>query len=181
MGRKYETLADSVVAFVEEQPMFFVATAPMKENGHVNVSPKGADSLRVIDNTTIIYADLTGSGAETIAHLRDNGRITIMWCSFGPRPRILRVYGRGEHLLPSHPEFAEFAGLFPKYKALRSIVRLRTSRIADSCGFGVPEMDLVGHRSKMAEWADRKSPAALEEYRHANNEVSIDGLPAWEG
>ncbi|MCP4304810.1 MAG: pyridoxamine 5'-phosphate oxidase family protein [bacterium] len=181
MGRKYETLADSVVAFIEEQAMFFVATAPLREDGHVNVSPKGADSLRVIDNTTIIYADLTGSAAETIAHLRDNGRITIMWCSFGPKPRILRVYSQGEHLLPSHPEFAELSELFPDFKALRSIVRLRTGRIADSCGYGVPEMDLVGPRSKMAEWADRKSPAELEEYRHTNNEVSIDGLPAWEG
>ncbi len=181
MGRKYETLADSVVAFIEEQPMFFVATAPMKEDGHVNVSPKGADSLRVINSTTIIYADLAGSAAETIAHLRDNGRITMMWCSFGAKPRILRVFGRGEHLLPSHPEFAGLAGLFPEYKALRSIIRLRTGRIADSCGFGVPEMSFVGHRSKLAEWADRKSPAALQEYMQDNNTVSIDGLPAWEG
>ncbi len=181
MGRKYETITESIASFVNEQAMFFVATAPLDGSGHVNVSPKGADSLRILDPTTIAYADLVGSGAETIAHLRDNGRITIMWCSFGPKPRILRVYGTGEHLLPSHPEFAEIAKSFPEYKALRSIIRVRSSRIADSCGYGVPEMELIGPRSTMAEWADRKSQEQLVGYMEDNNRVSIDGLPAWEG
>ena len=161
--------------------MFFVATAPLAADGRVNLSPKGADSLRVIDPQTVIYTDLAGSGAETIAHLRDNGRITLMWCSFGPKPRILRVFGGGEHLLPDHPDFPSLANLFPQYKALRSIIRVRTGRIADSCGFGVPEMDLIGQRSNMATWAERKTPAELQTYMRDNNTVSIDGLPAWEG
>jgi len=181
MGRKYEIITDQVAEFIANQPMFFVATAPLGEGGHVNVSPKGADSLRVLDPQTVIYADLAGSGAETIAHLRDNGRITILWCSFGPKPRILRIYGRGEHVLPTNPGFTELAELLPAYKALRSIIRIKTERIADSCGFGVPEMELVGQRSAMDDWADRKSPDDLLGYMHEKNTVSIDGLPAWEG
>lgn len=174
-------ITDQVARFIADQPMFFVATAPLDGDGHVNVSPKGADSLRVLDPQTVIYADLAGSGAETIAHLRDNGRITILWCSFGPKPRILRVFGQGEHLLPAHPEFTELADRFPTYKALRSIIRVKTERIADSCGFGVPEMKLIGQRSAMGDWADRKSPDDLLDYMHDMNTISIDGLPAWEG
>lgn len=129
----------------------------------------------------MVYADLAGSGTATIAHLRENGRITILWCSFGPKPRILRVYGRGEHLLPTHPGFAELANLLPSYKGLRSIVRVRVNRIADSCGFGVPQMELVGQRSQLMDWADRRSPAAIHKYLQDNNTSSIDGLPAGEG
>ncbi len=181
MGRKYETITDQVASFINNQPMFFVATAPLDIAGHVNLSPKGADSLRVIDRHTVVYADLAGSGAETIAHLRENGRITILWCSFGPKPRILRVHGRGEHLLPDHAEFADMADLFPRYKALRSMIRVHADRIADSCGFGVPEMELIAERSKMMEWADRRSPAKIHKYMKDNNSSSIDGLPAWKG
>jgi hypothetical protein len=181
MGRKYAKITEPITGFIEEQPMFFVATSPLDADGHVNLSPKGTDSLRVLGPNTIIYADLTGSGAETIAHLRQNGRITIMWCSFGSTPRILRAYGRGDYLLPGDPEFSALAGLFPQYKGLRSIVRVTVTRLADSCGFGVPEMDLIGQRSRMVEWGDTKSPAKLRAYMQKNNTTSIDGLPAWEG
>lgn len=181
MGRKYETITDPVAAFITAQPMFFVATAPLSKDGHVNLSPKGADTLRVTGPNTIVYADLVGSAAETIGHLGENGRITIMWCSFGPTPRILRAYGRGEAALEGDPDFAALAGLFPAYKALRAVIRINVDRIADSCGFGVPEMDLVGQRSKMIEWGDRKSPDELQRYMEDNNTTTIDGLPAWEG
>ncbi len=181
MGRKYDSITDSTAEFVAAQPMFFVATAPLGGDGHVNQSPKGADSMRIAGPNTIIYADIAGSGAETIAHLRENGRITVMWCSFGPKPRILRMYGKGESVLPSHPDFPDLAAQLPNFKALRSIIRVDVDRIADSCGFGVPEMELIGQRSKMREWADRKTDVELQQYMADNNTASIDGLPAWEG
>jgi hypothetical protein len=139
------------------------------------------DSLRVVDPNTIAYVDLVGSGAETIAHLRDNGRITIMWCSFGPTPRILRAYGKGTHVKPEQSGFDELAPLFPEYRALRSIIRISVETVADSCGFGVPEMDLVGQRSRLTEWGNNRSDQELEEYKKAKNAFSIDGLPSWEG
>ncbi len=138
------------------------------------------DTLRVLDATTIGYVDLVGSGAETIAHLRNNGRITVLWCSFGATPRILRAYGRGEHLVSGHTDFDEVAARFPAFRAVRSIIRVRVERMADSCGFGVPEMTLVGERSRLIEWGDRRTEAELEEYKRDRNAVSIDGLPAWE-
>ena len=181
MGRIHETFTDQLAAFIDSQPMFFVATAPLDSGGHVNLSPKGADSLQIAGPNTVVYADLTGSGAETIAHLRENGRITIMWCSFGNKPRILRAYGRGEYLLPDHREFPAVAATFPNYRGLRSIIRISVSRIADSCGYGVPIMEMTGQRPRMIEWGERKSPEELRDYMKKNNTVSIDGLPAWEG
>ncbi|MDJ0954394.1 MAG: pyridoxamine 5'-phosphate oxidase family protein [Acidimicrobiia bacterium] len=181
MGRKYETITDQLRAFIADQPMFFVATAPLRGDGHVNVSPKGTDSLRVTGPRELMYADLVGSAAETIAHLRENGRITIMWCSFGPKPRILRIHGRGTHTLPADPGFSARASQFPEYSALRSIVTIAVERIADSCGFGVPEMTLVGQRDRLLDWGDRKTAEELHDYMVDNNTVSIDGLPAWEG
>ena len=149
MGRIYDEITESLQQFVAAQPMFFVATAPRGDNGHVNVSPKGMDSMRVVDSGTVAYADVIGSGAETIAHLRENGRITVMWNSFGPKPRILRIYGVGEVVLPGQPRFNDLKQLFPEFRALRSIIEIQVTRIADSCGFGVPEMELVGQRSRL--------------------------------
>lgn len=180
MGRIYDEIGESLQSFIAEQPMFFVATAPLGSNGRINLSPKGMDSLRVVGANTIAYVDLVGSGAETIAHLRDNGRITIMWCSFGPKPRILRAYGRGSHLLPADDEFGGLAKLFPEFRAVRSIIRIEVERMADSCGFGVPVMDLVEHRPSLIEWADRRSDENLEAYKRQKNTISIDGLPAWD-
>ncbi|MDJ0925927.1 MAG: pyridoxamine 5'-phosphate oxidase family protein [Acidimicrobiia bacterium] len=181
MGRAYDTISDPLRHFIDEQPMFFVATAPLSNDGHVNVSPKGMDTLRVLDSNTVAYVDLIGSGVETIAHLRDNGRITLLWCSFGPTPRILRVYGRGTHLPPGSARFDELANLFPAYRAVRSIIEVSVDRVADSCGFGVPEMDLIGQRSRLIEWADNRSDDQLDEYVRERNDRSIDGLPGWDG
>lgn len=179
MGRVYDEIGEPLQRFIRMQPMFFVATAP--DRGRINLSPKGMDSLRVIDPKTIAYIDLVGSGAETIAHLRDNGRITIMWCSFGSKPRILRAYGRGAHLLPQHPEFDGLVSLFPEFRAVRSIIRVHVENMADSCGFGVPEMELSGQRTQLIEWAAGKSHEHLEAYKAEKNAVSIDGLPALKG
>lgn len=179
MGRVYDSIAEPLQRFIAEQPMFFVATAPGE--GRINVSPKGMDSLRVVDAHTIAYVDLIGSGAETIAHLRDDGRITVMWCSFGSTPRILRAYGRGEFLLPGHADFDGLAALFPEYRAVRSMVRIGVDRVADSCGFGVPEMELIGQRSRLIEWGDKRSDDDLEAYKREKNAISIDGLPALGG
>jgi hypothetical protein len=178
MGRVYDSISDPLQSFIAEQPMFFVATAPLAGDGHVNLSPKGMDTLRVVDPTTIAYVDLVGSGAETIAHLRENGRITIMWNSFSDKPRILRAYGRGAPVLPGDERFADLATLFPAYRALRSVIRIDVDRVADSCGFGVPQMDLVGQRSRLIEWGDHRTDDQLEAYKRDKNAVSIDGLPA---
>ena len=181
MGRKYDTITEPVREFIADQPMFFVATAPLAGDGHVNLSPKGMDTLRVVDANTIIYADLAGSGAETIAHLRENGRITILWCSFGANPRIVRAYGRGDFIYPDDPDFEQFNAYLPYYHGLRSVIRVSVDRVADSCGFGVPEMTLVGQRSRLSEWAERRTADEIQQYMSKNNTVSIDGLPAWEG
>ena len=178
MGRSYDTITDGLRSFIGEQPMFFVATAPLGGDGHINVSPKGTDSLRVLDANTIAYIDLVGSGAETIAHIRENGRITVMWCSFGSRPRIVRAYGYGQYLLPGSDEFSTLRQAFPNFDAVRSIVRIAVGRLADSCGYGVPEMDLIGQRDRIAEWGASKTPAELDAYQREMNTVSIDGLPA---
>ncbi len=180
MGRQYEELSGQVADFIAAQPMFFVATAPLSSDGRVNLSPKGMDSLRIIDEHTVAYADLTGSGAETIGHLRENGRITIMWCSFGEKARIVRVQGRGDYLLPGDDGFDELAAQFPSFHSLRSIVRIKAERIADSCGYGVPEMKLVAERSQLTEWAARKTSAELVDYMRSKNTTTIDGLPAWQ-
>ena len=179
MGRVHNTIGDQLQRFIDEQPMFFVATAPLADDGHVNLSPKGMDTLRVVDPTTIAYVDLVGSGAETIAHLRENGRITIMWNSFGDKPRILRAYGRGEPVLPGDARFTDLAARFPSYRALRSIILIDVLRVADSCGFGVPQMDLVGQRSQLIAWGDHKTDDELEDYKRDKNAQSIDGLPAF--
>ena len=181
MGSVYESIEAPIRRFIEKQPMFFVATAPLTDQGHVNLSPKGMDTLRIIDNDTIAYVDLVGSGAETIAHLRENGRITIMWCSFGPQPRIVRAYGRGTSLVSGSQHFDDLMAAFPAHRAVRSIIRMRVSRVADSCGFGVPEMTFVAQRSRLAEWGEHKTAKELETYKRKRNAVSIDGLPAWEG
>lgn len=181
MGRVYQTIEAPIQGFIAEQPMFFVATSPLAATGHINLSPKGMDTLRIIDPDTIAYVDLVGSGAETLAHLRENGRITLMWCSFGPKPRIVRAYGNGTHLAPGSRHFDGLVSLFPPHRAIRSIIRIRVTRVADSCGFGVPEMSLIGQRSRLAKWGDDRTDEQLETYKRENNAVSIDGLPAWEG
>ena len=176
MGNTYQAIDDVVARFIGAQHLFFVATAPAR-GGHVNLSPKGAAAFRILDPQTVAYLDLTGSGVETIAHLRDDGRITIMFCAFDGSPKIVRLYGRGEVVCPGHPEFAALAGSFPRFAAVRSVIRVALERVSESCGYGVPLYDYAGERPQLAAWADRKGPAGIAAYRRERNAASIDGLP----
>jgi len=180
MGRLFDGIDEKLAAWIRAQHLFFVASAP-SSGGHVNLSPKGLDSFAILGPRRVAYLDVVGSGAETIAHLRDNGRITLMFCAFEGPPRIVRLYGRGEAVEPGDPEFAELAARFPAYPSTRAILRAELSRIADSCGYGVPLYQYRGERSQLTEWADRKGPEGLRTYRLENNRTSLDGLPALRG
>jgi hypothetical protein len=184
MAKTVDAISADLTAWIEAQPMFFVATAPTGPDGHVNVSPKGGGTLRVVGPTAVAYLDLTGSGVETIAHLRDDGRITLMLCAFEGKAKILRLFGRGEVLLRASAAFEELAGRFgPGARAtgVRSIITVALDRIQTSCGFGVPLMDLVGPRDELDRWAERKGPEGIVEYWTNRNARSIDGLPGLEG
>lgn len=180
MGKLYDAIDDRLAAWIEGQRMFFVATAPSGADGHVNVSPKGPiETLRILDERTIAYLDLVGSGAETVAHLRDNGRIVVMFCAFEGPPRILRVHGRGEVLAAAAVDFPG-AGVLPEQR--RTVICVHVERIAGSCGFGVPLMAYEGERPNARAWAEGKlakgGPDAIEDYKAQKNVASIDGLPA---
>ncbi len=170
-------ISEEVQKFILGQHVFFVATAPSRRDGHVNVSPKGLDSLRVLDEETIAYLDLTGSGVETIAHLRENGRITLMFCAFEGAPKIVRLYGRGEVLEPGDPEFADLSKCFPPLPGARAVVRVRIERVLQSCGYGVPLYRFIGQRRELIDWAERKGSDGLRNYQFRHNVRSIDGLP----
>jgi len=178
MARAFDAIPDHLVGWLESQPLFFVATAPTDEDGHVNVSPKGYDTFRVLGPNEVAYLDLTGSGAETIAHLRDNGRLTIMFCSFDEKPNIVRLYGHGRTILPDEPGFADLRQRFRDRAGTRAIVVLDVTRVSTSCGYAVPRMDLVSERPTLDDWAGRKGPESLVDYRAAKNASSIDDLPA---
>jgi hypothetical protein len=177
MGATLERIDDDLAAWIEQQPVFFVATAPSGPGGHVNLSPKGDDTLRVIDDRTVAYLDLTGSGIETVAHVRQNGRITVMLCAFAGPPRIVRVHGTGEVVEPGDPGWEELVARFPERSGARAVVRIRADRLSSSCGFAVPFMDYVGERPTLAQWSDRQGPDGLALYRSEKNAVSIDDLP----
>lgn len=177
MGKVYDQIDDRMGAWLLRQPVFFVATAPAS-GGHVNLSPKGLDeTFAIIDPSTVAYLDLGGSGAETIAHVRQNGRITLMFCAFDGPARIVRLYGEGEALFPGDERYPGLRSRFGGYRE-RNIIRVAVDRIADSCGFGVPEMTLVGQRTRLPEWVDARSDEDLAVYRAEKNLASIDGLPA---
>lgn len=178
MGQTYTEIDHHMRAFVARQHVFFVATAPTGADGHVNCSPKGLDSMRILGPTTIAYLDLVGSGAETIAHLRQNGRIVIMFCAFDGAPKILRFYGRGQVVEPGDAEFRRLMASFAPRLGLRAIIRIELDRISDSCGYGVPLMGYEGERTQLPAWAERKGADGLVEYQREKNGLSIDGLPA---
>ena len=178
MGKLFDRIDQSLKEFLQAQKMFFVATAPLDATGHVNLSPKGLDTLRVLDPQTIAYLDYVGSGAETIAHLRENQRIVLMLCAFQGPPRIVRFHGRGSVFEPHEPEFNQLRGLFPAEPTGRAIVHIAIDRIADSCGYGVPLYAFEGQRSQIPDWVARKGPQGLHEYQARKNRTSIDGLPA---
>lgn len=176
MGKTYETIDARIAEFIARQKMFFVATAPRSDEGRVNLSPKGLDSFRILDDNTVAYADFVGSGIETVAHLQENGRIVIMFCAFEGAPKIVRLHGRGEVIEQGHADFAEFCELFPPLTGLRCFIQVRCDRISDSCGFGVPLYEFVGQRSQLTQWAEKKRMSGLDEYVKKNNTQSIDGL-----
>ena len=178
MGKVFPEIDERNAEWIRKQKMFFVATAPAGGDGFVNLSPKGLDTFAILDPTTVAYLDFTGSGVETIAHLRENGRIVFMFCAFEGPPRILRLYGRGEALEPGDAGFDELAARFPAQASRRAIVRVRVHRIADSCGYGVPLYDFVSQRKQMTEWAERKGPDGLSDYKAQKNARSLDGLPS---
>jgi hypothetical protein len=176
MASTHASITPPVAEWIGRQHMFFVATAPLEAGGHVNVSPKGLDTLRILDDMTVAYLDLTGSGAETVAHVRENGRITLMWSAFEGPPRIVRIHGRGEVVAVDDPRVA---GRFDDIPGARAVIVVHAERISDSCGYSVPLYSFEGHRSKLVEWADHRGAEGLVTYRAAKNAVSIDGLPAF--
>jgi predicted pyridoxine 5'-phosphate oxidase superfamily flavin-nucleotide-binding protein len=188
MGKVFERLDEHLRKWIGEQALFFVGTAPLDAEGHVNVSPKGPmGSLRVLDDRTVAYLDVTGSGAETIAHLRENGRIVVMLCAFKGPPRILRIHGRGEVVTPDEERFDELLARADFEdpgvpEARRAIVLVDVDRIADSCGYGVPLMSYDGQRPHMEKWGAKKlrvgGTGAIAAYQAEKNAESIDGLPA---
>ena len=181
MGKLYESLTLELEKWLAEQKVFFVATAPLEQDGHVNCSPKGGDTFRVLDHRRVAYLDLTGSGIESTAHLQENGRIVLMFCAFSGPPKIVRLHGRGEVIYRSHSDFGGLEQRFATHVGTRAIVRITLTRISDSCGHGVPLMDFVSHRDLMEKWATTKGEVGLAEYRANKNRASIDGLPGYSG
>lgn len=177
MGRAFDSITDQMRSFVEQQHVFFVSTAPSTD-GRVNVSPKGYDSFRILDDHRVCYLDITGSGSETIAHIRDNGRITFMFCAFTGKPNIVRFYGQGAVVWPNDDEWQALRGLFDDQPGVRAIITADIDRTSTSCGYSVPFMDFVEERTRLTEHWDGKPDHELDEYRTKKNTTSIDGLPS---
>ncbi|NJK78810.1 MAG: pyridoxamine 5'-phosphate oxidase family protein [Chloroflexaceae bacterium] len=177
MGKVLDTLTPDLCTFIATQPMFFVATAPLAADGHINLSPKGYDCFRILSPGQVAYLDLTGSGNETSAHLLENGRITFMFCAFTGRPQILRLYGVGRTVLPEHDAWATLAPHFPDLAGARQIIVADLHRIQTSCGYGIPVMEFVEQRDTLTRFAATKGPDGMETYRREHNRSSIDDLP----
>lgn len=178
MGKLYEGITPELIAWVKEQHLFFVATAPLAAAGHVNCSPKGLDTLRILDARHVAYLDLTGSGAETIAHLRENGRIVFMFCALAGPPKIVRFHGKAEVATPASPAWSKLLPLFAEYPGARAIIHAEITRVSDSCGFGVPKFEYVEERDTLMRWAHAKKIEGLPLYRKQYNARSIDDLPS---
>jgi len=177
MARTYDDITPELADFIGGQHVFFVATAPSGDGGHVNVSPKGLDTFTVLDGRTVAWLDLTGSGIETLAHLRDNGRITIMFCAFEGPPRIVRLHGRGRTLSIEQAEADGLLCRFPGFPGRRSVVVVDVERVSTSCGYAVPLMTYEGDRPTLLEWAERRGPDGIADYHREHNAHSLDGLP----
>ena len=178
MGKTYDRLDDKLKDFIARQKMFFVATAPLSGDGHVTVSPKGYDSFVVLDDLTVAWLDVGGSGIETMAHLKENGRITIMFCAYEGAANIVRLYGKGEAVQFDDPRFPDLLALFPAFDKARAIVTVKLDRISDSCGWGVPFMDFNAERDQLRRYDDNPDKTAddwAKKYR-TGNAKSIDGL-----
>jgi hypothetical protein len=177
MAKFYDHIGDKHQAFIARQHIFFVSTAPLSETGHINLSPKGLDSFRVLSPNRVAYMDLISSGNETSAHLLENGRITFMFCAFDESPKILRLYGRGTTVLPGDSEWGSLSAHFTLYPSTRQFIVADITKVQTSCGFGVPLYEYQGERDHHFKWADAKGQVGLEEYRREHNHHSLDGLP----
>jgi hypothetical protein len=177
VAKVYDGIDDRLAGWIREQPVFFVATAPLSGDGRLNLSPRGLDCLSVLGPNRVAWVDLTGSGVETIAHLRENGRIVLMWCAFSGPPKIVRLHGRGRVCLPGSPEYDEVTAQHPTHLSTRAVVVVDVERVSDSCGYGVPVMELVGERDQLDRWAAAKGPDGVVTYRAEKNLTSLDGLP----
>jgi Pyridoxamine 5'-phosphate oxidase len=180
MGRVHDGIDTELRAFLERQPMFFVATAPLAADGQVNVSPKGLDgTFRVLAPRRVAYLDLTGSGIETVAHLRENTRITLMFCEFDGPARIVRLFGRGTVTTRDDPGFDALAARFAALPGARAVISVAVDRVGDSCGYGVPRLAFVEQRDRLVTWAESRGDDGLADYRAERNRRSIDGLPGY--
>jgi hypothetical protein len=180
LAREYDAITPALGEWLDQQRLFFVATAPLAADGLLNCSPKGMDTFRILGPREVAYLDLTGSGIETVAHLRENGRIVFMFCAFEGPPKIVRLHGTGEGFTPSTPGYEKLLSHFPEYPGARAIVRARLVRISDSCGFGVPYYAYAGERDTLARVAEAKEPEEISRFWRERNARSLDGLPALE-
>ncbi len=177
MGKTFEAIDERIQQWMAHQKMFFVGTAPLSSEGSVNLSPKGNDTLRVLDPHTLIYQDSGGSGIETVAHIRENQRIVIMMCSFGNAPKIFRFHGKGSVYTPLDEGFSDLATHFEGTElGIRNIIKVDVTRISDSCGYGVPQYEYLGDRSTAVEYANNNSTEKIRKALTGNNAQSIDGL-----
>jgi Pyridoxamine 5'-phosphate oxidase len=179
VGKVHEEITPRLREWIEAQHLFFVATAPLDAGGHINVSPRGLPgTFAVLEERRVAWLDLTGSGAETIAHLRENGRIVVMFCAFEGPPQIVRLHGRGRVVVPSQEEWQALSAHFPAKRSARAVIVVDVERISDSCGFGVPRLEFVDDRDLLDRWADNRDDDDIAAYRADRNATSLDGLPA---
>lgn len=177
MAKFYQSITPAIREFIEQQHLFFVASAPLSADGHVNLSPKGMDTFRILSEHEVAYLDLTGSGNETSAHLLENGRITFMFCSFTAQANIVRLFGTGRAILPGTPEWDALSPLFPVYPGVRQIITATIHKTQTSCGYAVPFMEYVGERDTLNKWARGKGEDGIAQYHQEKNLCSQDGLP----
>ena len=171
------TIDKKTADFIRRQPVFFVSTAPLSTDGFLNLSPKGLDSFRILDSSQVAYADYVGSGVETVAHVKENGRIVLMFCAFDENPGIIRLHGKARVIEASEPEFDQWICHFPARDGVRSVIVVDCHRVARTCGFGVPLMTFERHRDELPQWCDRQGEKGLANYQRRKNTISLDGLP----
>jgi len=175
MGKKYPEINEKHQAFIKQQMMYFVATAPTE--GRINLSPKGIDSLRIMDGNRLVWLNLTGSGNETAAHLLEDDRMTVMFCAFEGDPKILRLYGHARAIHQRDREWEELLALFPETNGARQLIDMQVDLVHTSCGFGVPLYDFVGQRGELTRWIEKKGPEGIADYWQDRNAESLDGKP----
>src|SRR6185437_12760696 len=177
MARARDAISEELADWMLRQHVFFVASAPLSGQGHVNCSPKGLETFRVLGPRAVAYLDLTGSGIETVSHLKENGRIVLMFCAFEGAPKVVRLQGHGTVLAPGETAFNDLRSRFPDLPGIRSIIHINVTRISDSCGFGVPQFQFVGERDQLPKWCATKGEPQLADYRKKHNSSNVDGLP----